>query len=94
MCHEKTCNIKWMLPQSRQSAKLFLQSLELGLPHPSPAGECAPPLVPREGHTRLRERGGGVPVPRRGHSLWYSLYLRTLWILLFAYELLVKKNIF
>ncbi len=27
------------LPQSRQSAKLFLQSSELGLPHPSPAGE-------------------------------------------------------
>ncbi len=29
-------------PQSRQSAKLFLQSSELGLPNPSPAGECAP----------------------------------------------------
>jgi hypothetical protein len=28
---------------SRQSAKLFLQSSELGLPHPPPAGECAPP---------------------------------------------------
>ncbi len=29
--------------QSRQSAKLFLQSSELELPHPSPAGECVPP---------------------------------------------------
>jgi hypothetical protein len=27
-----------------QSAKFFLQRLELGLAHPSPADECAPPL--------------------------------------------------
>jgi hypothetical protein len=46
--------------QSRQSAKLFLQSSELGLPHPSPAGECAlPPLLGGEGHTHWRERGVG-----------------------------------
>ncbi len=41
-------------PQSRQSAKLFLQSSELGLPHPL--------VLPNlwsggGGHTRLRERG-------------------------------------
>ncbi len=23
-------------------------------------------------HTRLRERGGRVPIPTRGHKLWYS----------------------
>jgi hypothetical protein len=28
--------------QSRQSARLFLQSSELGPPIPSPAGECVP----------------------------------------------------
>jgi hypothetical protein len=64
--------------QSMQSAKLFLQSSELGLPHPSPTGECAPPLWFRgvEAHS-LRERGGGVPIPTRGHTLWYSIYIRT-----------------
>jgi hypothetical protein len=36
----------------------FLQPSELGLPHPPPAGECAPhPLVQGGGHTRLRKRG-------------------------------------
>ncbi len=47
-------------------------------PNPSPAGECVPP--PGSGgrgtHTRWRERGGGrVPIPTRGHTLWYSLYI-------------------
>jgi hypothetical protein len=31
-------------PQSRQSARLFLQSCELGPPNPSLAGECVPSL--------------------------------------------------
>jgi hypothetical protein len=39
-------------PQSRQSAKFFLQSLELGLPNPSPARECSPP------HPLVRGGGG------------------------------------
>ncbi len=45
--------------QSRQSAKLFLQSLELGSPTPLAAGECAPPPFGPggEGHTRLRVSG-------------------------------------
>ncbi len=43
--------------QSRQSARLFLQSSELVPPSPSPAGKGVPPLVP--GGTRLRERRGG-----------------------------------
>ncbi len=31
----------------------------------SPAGECAPPPLWGRG-------GGGVPIPSRGHTLWYS----------------------
>jgi hypothetical protein len=56
-------------PQSRQSAKLFLQSSELGLPHSSPAGECAlPPFAwGGEGHTHWRERGVGESQFRRGY---------------------------
>jgi hypothetical protein len=47
--------------QSRQSAKISLQSSELGLPHPL-TRECAPPLWYRgEGHTRWRERGWQSP---------------------------------
>ncbi len=50
-------------------------------PSPSPAGECAPP--PRFwGRGKLAgERGvGRVAIPTRGHTLWYSLYMRTLWL--------------
>ncbi len=50
----------------RQSAKLFLQSSELGLPiprpHPTPsyAGECVPPpTLGSGGGTLARGRGGG-----------------------------------
>jgi hypothetical protein len=50
-------------------------------PNPSPEGECAPlPPVLGGGHTRQGERGyGRVPIPTRGQTLWYSLYIRTLW---------------
>jgi hypothetical protein len=53
LCHSKAL--------SRQSAMLFLQSLELGLTTLSHAGECVPPplLVPGGHSTRLRERGWG-----------------------------------
>jgi hypothetical protein len=37
-------------------------------PHPQARVHSPPPLVPG-GHTRLLERGWGVPVPKRGHSL-------------------------
>jgi hypothetical protein len=45
--------------QSRQSARLFLQSSELGLPHPLTFRQVCPlPLVQGGGvHTHLRERG-------------------------------------
>jgi hypothetical protein len=46
--------------QSGQSAKLFLQSSELGLPQPSPEGDCAPlPLVPGGGAHSLAREGVG-----------------------------------
>jgi hypothetical protein len=52
-------------------------------PNPSPAGECAPPPVLGGGAPRgtlACEKGvGRVPVPTRGHTLSYSLYIRTLW---------------
>ncbi len=48
--------------QSWQSAKLFLQSSELGLHRPLTRRRVSPPsLVPGEGHTRWRERGWESP---------------------------------
>ncbi len=48
-----------------QRAKLFLQSSELGLPHPLTRRRVCPPLWlgggGGGGHTRLRERGWGSP---------------------------------
>ncbi len=44
--------------QSGQSARLFLQSSEMGPPTPSPVGECvSPPLVPGGGTHSLGARG-------------------------------------
>jgi hypothetical protein len=71
-------------PQSRQSAKPFLQSCELGLPHSLKrrnAGECVlctphPPLVWGGGGGLHSLRGEGVGDPTRGQTLWYSnLYM-------------------
>ncbi len=62
----------------RQSAKLFLQSSELGCPNPHPQASVPPSMGSGGGgHTRLRERGGRVPIPTKG--LWYSVYISTLW---------------
>ncbi len=48
-------------------------------PNPLPAGECAHPPPPRGSGGRgtlAGERGvGRVPIPTRGHKLWYSLYI-------------------
>jgi hypothetical protein len=62
--------------QSRQSAKLFLQSSELGLPHPSPAGECAspPPLVQVGRGTLACGKGVGEAQFRRGYTHCGTLY--------------------
>ncbi len=48
-------------------------------PNPTPAGECGCPWSGGRG-TLAGERGGGrVPIPTRGHTLLYSLYICTLW---------------
>jgi hypothetical protein len=63
--------------QSRQSARLILQSSELGpRPTPSPAEECKPlHPVPGWRDTLACGRGGGrVPIRTRGQTLWYSRY--------------------
>jgi hypothetical protein len=60
-------------PQSRQSAWLFLQSSELGLPSLSPASECSSP--PR---TQVGGGGGGGPPPHSvaGERLGESQFRR------------------
>jgi hypothetical protein len=68
-------------PQSRQSAKPFLQSSELGLPPPLTRRRVCPPPGSGGRGTLAGEKGGGrVPIPTRGHTLWYSIFLSTLWI--------------
>jgi hypothetical protein len=49
-------------PQSRQSAKLFLQSLELGLPQPLTRAR----VFRGEGHTRWKEREWESPKSDEG----------------------------
>ncbi len=57
---------------------------------PLAAGECVPPHFGRGGgHTRLRERGWGVPIPTRGHTLWCSVYISTLLVSPAALHVLV-----
>jgi hypothetical protein len=55
---------------SRQSARPFLQSSELGPPAPSPAGKCVPPhLVAGWGYTlalACERGGGGIRIRTRG----------------------------
>ncbi len=71
-----------MVWTERQSAKLFSSRQNWDSPNPSPAGECAPPPGSGGRGTHIGERGVGrvpIPIPTRGHTLWYSLYTRTLW---------------
>ncbi len=49
--------------QCKQSARLFLQSSELGLPLPSPAGECVLPSFGSVG-------GGGGYTLTAGEGVW------------------------
>ncbi len=66
--------------QSRQGAKLFSSRRNWDSPNPSPAGECAPtppPVLGGGAHSLARE-GWRVPILTRGHTLWYSLYIRIL----------------
>ncbi len=55
------------VPQSRENARLFLQSSEW---EPSPTGECVPSFGSGGARTRFRERG--VPIRKRRQTLWYS----------------------
>jgi hypothetical protein len=58
-------------------------SSELGLP-PTPHPQASvppPPCFWGEGNTRWRERVWESPNSDEGHTLWYSLYVRTLWSL-------------
>jgi hypothetical protein len=48
-------------------------------PHPQ-ASVPPPPSLWGEGNTRWRERGWESPNSDEGHTLWYSLYVRTLWL--------------
>jgi hypothetical protein len=66
-----------------QSARLFIQSSELG-PTSSPAGEGVPPL--KGGDTLVCMRGG-APIWTRGQTLWYSRYM-----MYFGSELSVNKD--
>jgi hypothetical protein len=63
--------------QSRQSAKLFSSRRNWDSPNPLPAGECAPPpLVPGgEAYSQAREGVEESQFRRRGHKLWYSVYI-------------------
>jgi hypothetical protein len=64
-----------------QSAKLFLQSSELGLPQPLTRRRVCPLPSPRSGGRGTlagERRVGRVPSPTRGHTRWYSLYICTL----------------
>jgi hypothetical protein len=72
--------------QSRQSAKLSLQSSELGLPHPL---TCTP--LRGGGANSLAGEGGGGPIPTRGQTLWNSIYTvyHTFWGLVYIY---LKNN--
>jgi hypothetical protein len=57
--------------QSRQSARLFLQSSELGLPHPLAHRQVCPPLWLQGRETLAGGRGGGgVSIQTRGQTLW------------------------
>ncbi len=53
-----------------KSTTVYVLSSELGLPHPFPSGECAPPPGTKGGgaQTRLRVRGGGAPILTTGEK--------------------------
>jgi hypothetical protein len=48
-------------------------------PNPSPAGKRPPHFGSGGRGTLAGEKGGGrVPIPTRGHTLWYSIYIYVL----------------
>jgi hypothetical protein len=74
------------MPQSRQSARLFLQSSELRLPHPLTRRRVCPPLVQGEGaHSLAGEGGWGGPNSDEG-TLWYSMFVYTVLFVLCNFD--------
>ncbi len=61
-----------------RSAKLFLQSSELGLPHPLSRRRVCPPSTlwsGGEGKLACGRGVGAVPIPTRGYPLWCCIYI-------------------
>jgi hypothetical protein len=73
--------VRTLGPKSRQSAKLFLQSSELGLPQPLTCRQACPSLWFRgEGHTRWRERGWESPNSNEGtYTVVLFIYVLCAW---------------
>jgi len=62
---------------------LFSSRRNWDSPNPSPEGECAllPPISGRRGALAGTRGDGSVQIQTSEHTLWYSLYIRTLWYL-------------
>ncbi len=71
----KLSDVETWEAQSRQSAKLFLQSSELGHPHHYRLIRVSPltPFLVGEGTIACGIGDGGVPIPTMGHKLWCSV---------------------
>ncbi len=60
---------KYVNMKSTTVYTVYVLSSELGFPHPFPAGEWPlPPGTKGGGHTRLRVRCGGAPIPTTGEK--------------------------
>jgi hypothetical protein len=80
-----------------RAASFFSSRRNRDAPNPPPAGECAPPFGSGGRDTLAGERGGGrVPIPTRGHTLWYSIKIYVLCAVLptfmFRRKALTKKS--
>ncbi len=86
-CSSCSAGSSWSQSQLREPAAIFrpldsdhrvgrvLSFPELGLPQPLTRSRVCPPLGSGGRGTLTGDRGGGkVPIPTRGHTLWYSLY--------------------
>jgi hypothetical protein len=58
---------------------LFSSRRNWDSPTPSCRRWVCPPLWSGGGTLACERRVGGVPIPTRGHTLWCSLYISTLW---------------